>query len=369
MANHIFDLDAMKRAEDISILITDKNFQKLLSEWTSFSEEKKAEVYNEYELTGKDVEILLQLWYGLDFHSFEHSQTIIEEALEETIWKMAERKNAILEKHPVKRLYEQFARIAAILIIPIITYTTYIQFFKVDQNLAESTSQLITVSSQAGTITHMALPDGSKVCLNAGSSISYPSRFDGDIRNVSLTGEAYFQVVTNKKVPMVVSAGDVNLKVYGTSFNVNAFPSETSVKVTLVEGSVSLSSLSGKLNGKDEYFIEPGQTVTYFDDSKNLTVQNEDPFFYTAWKDGILVFKNNTFATVLKQLSRKFNVDIELKDQRLASIPMDATFGDENINEILRLMALGTPFKYYYETPRKLPDGTFAKSKIYVVKN
>jgi ferric-dicitrate binding protein FerR (iron transport regulator) len=359
----------MKRAEDISILITDKNFQKLLSGWTDFDEEKKTEIYSEYRLTAKDVEILLQLWYGLDFRSFQHPQTITEEVLEETIWKMTERKNSISEKHPVKRLYEQFARIAAILIIPVLLYTTYIQFFKVDKNLAEATSQMITVSSQSGTIINTTLPDGSKVCLNAGSSISYPSHFDGNIRKILLTGEAYFQVVKNKKVPMVVSAGNVNLKVYGTSFNVNAFPSEEPVRVTLVEGSVSMSSPLGKLRGSDEFFIKPGQTVTYYNDSKELTVQNEDAFFYTAWKDGILVFKNNTFATVLKQLSRKFNVDIELKDQSLASIPMDATFRDENINEILRLMALGTPFIYYYESPRKLPDGTFAKSKIYIVKN
>lgn len=358
----------MKRVEDISILITDKSFQKLLSEWTGLGEERKAEIYSEYELTAKDVEILLQLWFGLDFHSFEHPQTNIEEVLEETIWKLAERKNSPSEKHSIKKLYEQFARIAAILIIPIIIYTTYIQFFKVDQNLPEATSQLVTVRSQAGTIINMTLPDGSKVRLNAGSSISYPNHFDGSTRKVLLTGEAYFQVVKNKKVPMVVSAGNVNLKVYGTSFNVNAFPSEEFVRVTLVAGSVSLSSPSGTFKGKKEFFIEPGQTVTFFDDSKKLTVQKEDTFFYTAWKDGILVFRNNTFATVLKQLSRKFNVDIELKDQNLASIPMDARFRDENVNEILRLLALGTPFRYYYESPEKLPDGTFVKSKIYIDK-
>ena len=359
----------MKRSEDISILLTDKNFQKLLSEWVGYSEEKRAEVFREYDLTANDVEILLQLWFGLDFYSFEHPQTVIEEALEETIWKLAERKKASSQKNPVRKLYEQFARIAAILIIPLILYTAYIQFFKVDQTLREATSQLLTVSSQAGTITKLALPDGSKVCLNAGSTISYPNNFDSNTRKVSLTGEAYFEVAKNKKVPMVVSAGNVNLKVYGTSFNVNAFPSEGFVIITLVEGSVSLSSPSGKFKGKNEFFIEPGQTITYFDDSKKLFVQNEDPFLYIAWKDGMLVFKNNTFETVLKRLSRKFNVDIELKDQTLASIPMDATFRDENINEILRLLSLSTPFRFYYGSPQKLPDGTFAKSKIYINKN
>lgn len=358
----------MKQAEDISILITDKNFQKILSGWAGFSDEKKAEVCCEYELTAKDVEILLQLWYGLDFHSIEHSQTIIEEALEETIWKLAERKNIPSENHPIKRLYEQFARIAAILILPMILYTAYIQFFKVEQTLPEATSQLVTVSSQAGTITNLELPDGSRVCLNAGSSISYPSYFNGSTRDVSLTGEAYFKVVKNKKMPMVVSAGNVNLKVYGTSFNVNALPSEEFIKVTLVEGIVTLSSPSEKYKGKNEFLIEPGQTVTYFDNSKKLIVKNEDTFLYTAWKDGVLIFKNNTFETVLKQLSYKYNVDIELKNQTLASIPMDATFRDENINEILRLLSLSTPFQFYYGSPQKLPDGTFAKSKIYIEK-
>lgn len=358
----------MKRVEDISILITDQKFRKLLSEWRGYNEEKKAEVYSEYELTAKDVEVLLQLWSGLDYHSFEHPKALVEEALTETIWKMAERKNAHSGKRPIRRLYEQFARIAAILIIPILLYTTYIRFYEVDQNSPESTSQLVTVSSQAGTITNMVLPDGSKVCLNAGSSISYPGHFDGNTRNVTITGEAYFQVVKNKKLPMVVTAGNVSLKVRGTSFNVNAFPSEASVKVTLVEGSVSLSSPSGKLKDKDEFFIDPGQTVTYFDDSKKLTIQNDDTFLYTAWKDGILVFRNNTFETVLKQLSRKFNVDIELNDQTLATIPMDATFKDENVNEILRLLSLSTPFRFYYKSPQKLPDGSFARSKIFIEK-
>jgi ferric-dicitrate binding protein FerR (iron transport regulator) len=71
---------------------------------------------------------------------------------------------------------------------------------------------------------------------------------------------------------------------------------------------------------------------------------------------------------VLEHLSQKFNVDIELKDPALASIPMDATFRDESVSEILRLLSLSTPFHYYYDSPGKLPDGTFAKSKIYIEK-
>jgi ferric-dicitrate binding protein FerR (iron transport regulator) len=154
--------------------------------------------------------------------------------------------------------------------------------------------------------------------------------------------------------------------VYGTSFNVNALESAKFVKVTLIEGSVSLSSKGEKIEGKNEFFITPGQTVTYQQNTKDVTLQTDDTFLYTAWKNGIIIFRNKTFASVLQQLSEKFNVDIELKDNSLAAIPMDATFRDENINEILRLLALSTPFRYHYGEQQKLADGTFAKSKIYI---
>ena len=358
----------MGRTEDISILIADKDFQKILLGWGGLTETRKAEIYLEYELTENDMAVLRQMWLGLDFRKFEHPQPEIEKALEETIWKLSERNNPSGQSKLFRKLYKQFARVAAILIIPVILYTAYVQFFVQNKGVSEVASQQVTITSQAGTITKLALPDGSKVYLNAGSTISYPTQFDNHSRNVSLTGEGYFEVVKNKKVPMVVSAGNVKLKVYGTSFNVNASRSANFVKVTLVEGSVSLSSREGKIEGKDEFFITPGQTATYSKDSKDLTLQNEDTFLFTAWKDGVLLFRNTTFETVLKQLSCKFNVDVELKDKGLASIPLDATFRDENINEILRLLSLSTPFKFYYGVPQKLQDGTFAKSKIFIEK-
>jgi len=358
----------MEQKQDISMLITDREFQKILSEWSSISGEGKAEVCQKYSLTEDDVKTLQQLWFGLDFQEFEQPQTEVEAALDETLWKLTER-NSVASRSLSRKLYDYFSRIAAILIIPVLIYTAYVQYggqFKsrINNNLA----QMVTVTSQAGTVTQLALPDGSKVYLNSGSTISYLSVFASDIRKVSLKGEGYFEVVKNKKVPMEVSAGNVSLKVYGTSFNVNALESSKFVKVTLIEGSVSLSSKGETIEGKKEFFITPGQTVTYQQNTKDISLQTDDTFQYTAWKDGIIIFRNKTFESVLQQLSEKFNVDIELKDKSLASIPMDATFRDENINEILRLLALSTPFRYQYGEQQKLPDGTFAKSKIYIEK-
>jgi ferric-dicitrate binding protein FerR (iron transport regulator) len=347
------------------MLITDSGFQKNLSEWSSMSGEEKADILQKYKLTENDIKSLQQLWLGLDFQEFEQPRTEVEAALDETLWKLTER-NTSASRSLSYRIYEHFARIAAILIIPILIYTAYVQFYSQPKSDINDVTQMVTVTSQAGTVTQLALPDGSKVYLNSGSTISYPSVFAADLRKVSLKGEGYFEVVKNKKVPMEVSAGNVSLKVYGTSFNVNALESAKFVKVTLIEGSVSLSSKGETIEGKKEFFITPGQTVTYQQNTKDISLQTDDTFQYTAWKDGIIIFRNKTFESVLQQLSEKFNVDIELKDESLASIPMDATFRDENINEILRLLALSTPFRYQYGEQQKLSDGTFAKSKIYI---
>ncbi len=353
----------MRRDEDISILLTDKNFQKVLSNWTASTDKEKSDICKKHNLNLEEINILRQIWLGLDFHSPDYHAEKIETALNDTLWEIAKKQNVIRGKSPMRALYERFSRIAALLIVPVILYAFYIQFHH--NPAPASDNHAIVVQSQPGVITKLVLPDGTKVCLNAGSAISYPNYFTGKKREVSLTGEAYFEVVKNKEMPMEIAAGNVKLKVYGTTFNVNAYPNESFAKITLVEGSVSLSS-SGKADQAKEFFIKPGQTVTYYRESNKLDVEYKDTFQYTAWKDGLLVFKNTSFDSVLRQLSHRFNVDIELANKNLGSTSMDATFKNESLDEILRLLSLSTPFKYSYGPQHKLPDGSFEKSKIYI---
>lgn len=358
----------MKTNEDTSILITNKTFQKILTNWNEYNENAKNRVCRDYNLNFKDIEVLRQLWLGLHFKKVEQPQIAIEQALQETIWKLAERKNTITRSKS-RQYYQLFAKIAAILIIPLISYTLYILFIDAKKQPEENFNQLVTVNSQAGTITNLTLPDGSKVFLNAESSITYPNYFSGNTRNVTLNGEGYFKVVKNKQIPMIVSTSHLHLKVYGTTFNIHSYPSENFQKVTLVEGSISLSSRLGMHNEQDELFITPGQTVTYFNKSKKLSIEKTDTYSHTAWKDGLLIFRNTPFESILKQLSRKYNVKIELKDLSLGSIRIDAVFKNEDINEILRLLSLSTHFKYNYAPPVKLQDGSFEQSKIYIKKS
>lgn len=358
----------MKNVEDISILLTGKKFQEILKKWPEFGEAKREEILTLYGISEADMNVLLQVWAGLRFRAVEYSPTEIEDAYEETLWKIAAQKRPNDSRFGIKIVYKYFSKVAAILLLPLLLYAIYVGYSKAKLISSISGGEPITVVSQPGTLTNLVLPDGTKVCLNAGSSISYPNHFYGSVRNVQLSGEAYFQVTKNKHFPMVIATDKLKLKVYGTSFNVNAFPGEDFERVTLVEGSISLSGKQLKFNGKDELFVVPGQTVSFYGSQKKLVIENKDTFPFTAWKDGILVFRNTSFQKVLKRLSRRFNVDLQLKDNSLAELPLDATFKDENVNEILRLLELSIPFEYSYEQPQKLPDGTFQKSKIDIVK-
>ncbi len=356
----------MNRMDEIIDLLRQKDFQKYLYSWENLSDEKKSNVLSEFNLNHQDIEFARTLLLSLDFKECEQTEDDVDNSLEETIWKIAEREKKLTpSQNKLRKIVTTFSRIAAILLLPLLVYTI---FFRNNITVPEIEPQMLTVISQPGTVTKLILPDSTETFLNAGSSITYPSYFEGNERKVSISGEAYFNVVKNKDMPMVVHTNDLNVKVYGTSFNVTAFPAENYTKVTLVEGSIALSLHGKRINGSNEYKMVPGQTITYAEVASKLAVEFKDPLLYTSWKDGKLIFRNTTFESVLEQLARKYNVQIVLKDNSLASIPMDATFTNETVDDILRLLSYGTPFMYSYEKPQKLSDGTFTKSKIYIEK-
>ncbi len=353
----------MGNDEDIAMLLTDRKFQSKLKAWGSYNEQQKENIYKAYNLSSKEFNKLFYLWNTLDFHVPERPSSEIESQLNHTLFK-------ILAKDKKRRLfdtrfYKYFARIAAILIFPIIIYAGYLQ---VKTSNLNSPDQFVSVSSQLGTITELVLPDGSIAHLNAGSTISYPKTFSRKNRKVNMSGEVYFDVVKNEAKPMLIDAGDLVVKVYGTSFNINSFSDQNYTEVALVDGNISLLLKEGKIEGKDEYKIIPGQTATYNNQRKNLKVETGQTAYQTAWKDGVILFRNTRFQDVVSRLSRRFNVDIMLKDQSLADISMDATFHNESLDEILRLLAISTPFHFYYAPVKQLPNGSFQKAKLFIEK-
>jgi hypothetical protein len=164
-----------------------------------------------------------------------------------------------------------------------------------------------TMSTPRGGQYRLQLPDGTKVMLNAQSSITYPTAFTGHSRNVTVTGEAYFEVTKNKKMPFIVSFGNEKVEVLGTHFDIRAYASQPRYQTTLVEGSVRLSS------GNIKQMLIPGQQASYDTDARAFNVQAVDTDDILAWTNGLFVFDNTELGQVIEELSRWYNVDFIYK--------------------------------------------------------
>ena len=164
--------------------------------------------------------------------------------------------------------------------------------------------QYNTLSNPRGSIViDMQLADGSRVWLNAGSSVTYPVVFVGNERKVQITGEAYFEIAPDKTKPFKVSKGGVQVQVLGTSFNVNAYDDEPGIKVTLLEGAVKIS------NRGDSRQIQPGQQATIHHSSFLINnYVNIDQVM--AWKNGLFNFSGLSFNEVMRQVSRWYDIKV-----------------------------------------------------------
>jgi len=154
----------------------------------------------------------------------------------------------------------------------------------------------------------LVLADGSLVWLNAASSITYPTAFVGKERKVSITGEAYFEVSENKAMPFFVEHNQLLIKVLGTHFNVNTYENEAASKVTLLSGLVDVG------NGKTTKQLIPGQQASV---SKSVfsVKENIDTDEVMAWKNGQFYFGGSDIKSIMKQIERYYDVEVEFRDE------------------------------------------------------
>lgn len=164
-----------------------------------------------------------------------------------------------------------------------------------------------TISTARGNQYQLILSDGSKVWLNAASSLRFPTSFKGKERKVEVTGEAYFEIAKNPAMPFKVAVNGGEIDVLGTHFNVNAYNDESSVKTTLLEGAVKIK----KDNATQ--MLSPGQQARFTSKGEISLFKNVDVAQETAWKDGFFWFNNTDIYTLMRQVSRWYNVEVEFK--------------------------------------------------------
>lgn len=164
-----------------------------------------------------------------------------------------------------------------------------------------------TITTPHGGQYAVILPDGTNVLLNSVSSLRFPTSFSGNSRNVELRGEGYFEVAADKKRPFTVTVNGMKVDVLGTSFNIMAYPGEGSMKTSLVNGSVRVSS------GAESRIIIPGQQAELAASAEKLNIHTTDMDEVLAWKNGEFRFRETEIRTIMRQISRWYDVDIEYR--------------------------------------------------------
>lgn len=234
-----------------------------------------------------------------------------------------------------KRLLFHFLRYASI-IVACIASTWWITYSFVSTDVPQPVAQELSVP--AGQRAHIVLPDGSKVWVNAGSTLSYPSIF-GEERRVKLSGEAFFEVAKGS-LPFIVSTGKVDVKALGTQFNVFNYPTEE-VTVALLEGSVRVYHPGQEQQG---VLLSPEQQLTETADGHFLVGPiTKDP---VIWKDGLYAFDKQKLKDILKKLELFYDVKIIVKDAALLECEYTGKFRQrDGVMEVLRIIRKIHPFK------------------------
>ena len=262
-------------------------------------------------------------------------------------------------------LYRSF-RIAVIFILAFVLGTLVTMLFNKYPGYKNGLS---TITAPLGSKTTMTLPDGTRIWLNAGSTLKYTEQFNRQNREVDLEGEAYFDVAKNSRLPFIVAASNTKIKAVGTAFNVKAYPEEKRVETTLVKGLIEIE----RTGFKERILLKPNQKIIFFNPSlnnspktnqpyssnykknslsnemvsKNVTLDKEiDTEIETCWKDGKLIFEREPLINLVTRLERRYDVHFTFTCEKLKTYKYTGTFNDVSLEQIMEAMSLSSPVNY-----------------------
>jgi transmembrane sensor len=205
--------------------------------------------------------------------------------------------------------------------------------YQVQDNNTNEPNKINTLSTANGETYQVDLPDGSKVWLNAASSLKYPASFAAaSVRRVELRGEAYFEVAKDKTHPFRVVTDKQEVTVLGTHFNINAYADEVGVKTTLLEGSVQVAAYNG-----NTVKIKPGEQAIL--KSNDIKVAEADIEMVMAWKNGDFIFKGEDLETAMLRVARWYNVEVVYEPSATKSLELGGWVSrSRNISAVLKMM-------------------------------
>lgn len=274
------------------------------------------------------------------------------------------------KKDKVKQLVQQLTKVAAILAIPLLIYSAWsiqkqLSKTEVKQEFAEQ-----QFNSPVGMRSHVILPDGTKVWLNAESLLRYEVPFVQQNRKIYLEGEAFLDVASNKNSPFIVTAANTSIEVTGTRFNVKAYPEEKVVAVALQEGSVKFSAVD-QANQSNTVEMKPGDHYEVEKNSKNLKAIPGNIDAQISWHKNILVLDDTPLEEVATLLERWYGVKVIITNDELKKYKFSTTFENEPLNRVLELLQLSSPAIKIIYKPGKMNkvEGEKNYSTVIISKN
>ncbi len=258
------------------------------------------------------------------------------------------------EKKTISLVYHWAARVAAVLFVPLLAATLYLLL---NNTKSDRSDVMLQVFAPLGSRVNFELPDGTTGILNGGTRLGYSSGFLKD-RHVKLEGEAWFDVAKDKQHPFTIDANNDKIVVVGTRFSLSAYPDDRTTDLVLAEGKVIFESATLNTTLK----IVPGERI--FEENGKIERTKVDPWKYTAWKDGKLVFRNDSMEELARRVSRWYNVDVEIRGEGLKEYRFRGVFEDDPLEEVLRLLKMTSPIDYEIHDRKLNPDGSFSRKQV-----
>ncbi|MEN7547733.1 FecR domain-containing protein [Rapidithrix thailandica] len=268
-----------------------------------------------------------------------------EEALEFDEQKVLDQIHRKLPVHqPLRKIFPRnWLKVAASILVVLGVGLYYFQMENTPDALFVVQQEKVVYTTEAGQKRTLKLGDGSRIVLNAGSGVSFVKGFSADKREVTLEGEAFFEVAHDSTRPFTVYAQGIATTALGTSFNVNAY-SNQELKVALTSGKVSVKHT--QLKSVEELILEPGELANFTAEKQTITKSTFHPKLETAWVEGVIYFENSSLEHMEKTLERWYGVEIDLVNKPGKPIYVRGEFKRQSLENVLTSLSYSCGFRF-----------------------
>lgn len=307
--------------------------QRLLNEWMNQDPENR-----------KLVQEIQDIWNLTPPENFE--------ADAQHAWEEFRSRNSLPMKKPVYRKVSKVPlyvlRIAAVVLVSVFAgvFMQYTLTNNGDPELVSEFYIMETFETQKGEKARVSFSDGTKVMLNSSSSIQFPKEFRGSNREVYLEGEAYFEVAHDPDLPFVVHVQDAKVEVLGTEFNIRGWKEDPAVEVAVRDGKVAVGSTDEQQEDQPQVILTKDLYTSVNRGAPPSPARRTNITSHLIWTHGGLFFDNVPFIQVIRDIERRFNVNIEGVDPDLLEIPYTGTFQYAELDEVLSVVAASINFEY-----------------------